>query len=613
MTQQRRLLVAIGLSFGLLTAWQLLVDKPRIEAEAALRAAALDAGYQAELAAAEAAAGDGGTGANAGALAVAQLMSDDAGMAMVPVVALPMRTIAMVRPTMKLELSTEGAGLETAELQGQREHVQRQLSILEGYQKLFGKEFVPGAQMNMAQPGASGPPQLGVSMTGPWPLNGRLRYAVTEEQPGRLTFVGHDGIWEVTKTFTWNTQATTLTDKTKLKERDPSGYELQLDVSLKNTSTQTATGELLLHLNRAIEPGSETAQSMFGGIGNQAFTECVIADKLHKKTPDDEKPDEEQRGAVQFIAIDQSYFVSAVWSKDGAVEGRCLMHATTGARQTQLAQALTVPAGQTVTKRFEAFLGPKDLEMLAQVGVGESYQPNIDKTVDFGWWAVICRMLLFFLRFFHGLLGNWGLAIILLTVMVKVVLLPLTHRAMANGEKMREVQVRLKPSLDEINAKYAADAQLKQQKTMELYQKEGVNPLESLSGCLPMLLQLPIWAALFTTLRTSYDLYGEPFGVWTDLTHKDPTYLLPLALGVTMIVTQRLQPQMTTDKSQLFMFQWVMPVFFTAIMMNYPAGLALYIFTNNLLSIVQQYALKKWLKRKSVTAGPIAGKKAGAA
>ena len=607
MTQQRRLLVAIGLSFGLLTAWQLLVDKPRIDAEAAARAAALDAGLQAELAAASS---DGGLDA----VASAQMLGDDGGMAMAPLAALPLRTVTMVRPTMKMEFSTEGAGLETAELQGQREHVQRPLSILEGWQKLFGKEFVAGAQMNMASPSASAPPQLGVSMTGPWPLNGRLRYAVTEEQPGRVTFVGHDGIWEVTKTFTWNTVATTLTDKTKIKERDPSGYELQMDVSLRNTSNQTATGDLLVHLNRAIDPGSETAQSMFGGIGNQAFTECVIADKLHKKTPDDEKPDELQPGLVQFIAIDQSYFVSAVWSKDGSVEGRCAMHATTAARQIQLAQALTVPAGQTVTKRFVSFLGPKDLEMLAQVGVGEAYQPNLDKTVDFGWWAVICRMLLFFLRFFHGLLGNWGLAIILLTVMVKVVLLPLTHRAMANGEKMREVQLRLKPALDEINAKYASDPQVKQQKTMEFYQKEGINPLESLSGCLPMLLQLPIWAALFTTLRTSYDLYGEPFGVWTDLTHKDPTYLLPLALGVTMIVTQRLQPQMTTDKTQLFMFQWLMPVFFTAIMMNYPAGLALYIFTNNLLSIVQQYALKKWLKRKSLGgAGPVTGKKAGAA
>jgi YidC/Oxa1 family membrane protein insertase len=135
---------------------------------------------------------------------------------------------------------------------------------------------------------------------------------------------------------------------------------------------------------------------------------------------------------------------------------------------------------------------------------------------------------------------------------------------------------------------------------MKLYQEAKVNPL---GGCLPMLLQLPIWAALFTTLRTSYDLYGEPFvgPVWTDLTSKDPTYLLPFALGITMIITQRLQPQMM-DKQQAFIFTWIMPVFFTGLMMNYPAGLALYIFTNNLLSILQQFLLRRYLEKKGIAA-----------
>lgn len=606
MTQQRRLLIAIGLSFGLLTAWQMLYEKPRLEAERA-HLASLDAGVQAPLASLV-------TRDDAGSLdqAAPMLVADDGGLALAPL--LPARTLSMDRPTMKLGFSSEGGGVETAQLLGTRERVQRSLSIVDGYKKLFGAPFTPGAQMNMAEATPTAPPQLGVTVTGPWPVAGRLRYAVTEEQPGRVVFVGHDGPWQVTKTFTWDAQAQGLPAKAKIKDRDPSGYQMQLDVSLKNTSPQTLTGELAVHLNRGIEPGTETEPSMFGGMGNQTLTECYT-DELHKESPNDEKPEVEKKGLVHFIALDQQYFVSAMWPKDGAADGWCVLRTTTTARSAQLAQTITVPAGEIVTKRFGAFLGPKDLELLTQIGVGEGYQPNLEKTVDFGWWAVICRMLLFFMRFFHELLGNWGLAIILLTVMVKVVLLPLTHRAMANGEKMREVQLRLKPALDEINAKYVADPQLKQQKTMEFYQKEGINPLESLSGCLPMLLQLPIWTALFKTLQTSYDLYGESFAVWSDLTHKDPTYLLPLALGATMIITQRLQPQMTTDKTQLFMFQWLMPVFFSAIMMNYPSGLSLYIFTNNLLSIVQQYALKRYLKSKSAGAGPgpLTGKKAGAA
>ena len=432
MTQQQRFLVAIGLSFGLIIGWQLLFEKPRIDAEMA-RLAAIDAGVQAELAARAAAAAvfaDGGTTEGA----MAQFANDDGGLAITPIAAaLPVRTVELFRPTMRLRFTSEGAGLESAELQGTREHVQRSLSPIEGYQKLFGTEFAPGAQMNMAAPSPSAPPQLGVSMIGPWPLSGRQRYAVTEELPGRVVFIAHEGPWEVTKTFTWNNDAKGLPDKVKGPERDPTGYEFQLDVSLKNTSQQLVTGNFVVHLNRGIDPASEKAPSMFGGIGNQSLTECLIADTLHTKTPDDEKPELEEKGQVHFVALDQQYFVSAVWPKDGPFEGRCVLHSTTTGRLASLEEAVTVAPGQTLTKRYGSFMGPKDLELLAQVGAGSPYVPKLDKTVDFGWWAVICRMLLFFLKFFHGLLGNWGLAIILLTVMVKVVLLPLTQASALSG------------------------------------------------------------------------------------------------------------------------------------------------------------------------------------
>lgn len=293
------------------------------------------------------------------------------------------------------------------------------------------------------------------------------------------------------------------------------------------------------------------------------------------------------------------------------MEGKCVLTATHKQRAAELVLPLSLTAGESVTRTFGVFLGPKELDLLMNLGkqapqpgqVLAAVSPGLEKSVDFGIWAVICKGLLFFMRFFHGLVGNWGLAIILLTVMVKVVLLPLTHRAMVSAEQMKKLQ----PRLEELRKKFPDDREKQNLEMMKLYQEAKVNPL---GGCLPLLLQLPIWAALFTTLRTSYELYGEPFvGVWSDLTSKDPTYLMPLALGVTMIITQRLQPQMM-DKSQAFMMTWVMPVFFTAIMMNYPAGLALYIFTNNLLSIVQQYALRRYLQR---TGQLTAAKPAGAA
>jgi YidC/Oxa1 family membrane protein insertase len=120
-----------------------------------------------------------------------------------------------------------------------------------------------------------------------------------------------------------------------------------------------------------------------------------------------------------------------------------------------------------------------------------------------------------------------------------------------------------------------------------------------------MLIQMPVWIALFTALRNSYDIYQEPFfgPVWRDLTYKDPTYLLPILLGVSMIITQKLQPQMG-DPMQAKMMTWFVPIIFTATLFNYPAGLALYIFTNNILSIAQQYGLRKWLEKRGGGGGP---------
>src|SRR5206468_1671263 len=119
-------------------------------------------------------------------------------------------------------------------------------------------------------------------------------------------------------------------------------------------------------------------------------------------------------------------------------------------------------------------------------------------------------------------------------------------------------------------------------------------------GCLPMLIQFPIWIALFSTLRVSYELYNEPFlpRIWFDLTSKDPTYLLPLLLGATMILTSRSQPQMM-DPVQAKVMTYAMPIMFTVLMMNYPAGLGLYIFTSNVLQLGQQYGLKRWLAARA--------------
>jgi YidC/Oxa1 family membrane protein insertase len=625
MDTQKRLYLAVGLMLGLTMVFQIFIWGPEAEKERA-RLAALDGGI---------ALVDGGVPEDAGtALAMAPtpppVALEDGGVAQVapaPPAEVPVRTLELSRPSMKMTFTSQGAGLTDAILTGTRERETQRLTVAEGYQRLVGKQFPPGQQMDLANPVPGQSPQLGVSIVGAAPLSGTLRYEVTEEAPGKLVFTGSEGPWKVVKTFTWDPNALGLTPAMKRSERDPRGYQVHLAVSVSNTSGAAATGELFVQAVRAVNPAEEEAPSLFGSIGNQASVLCKAGEDVRRHMPGEkegtflscggtEKTDFEEKGSVAWVAIDQQYFLTALWPSGGATEGRCLLHAGKAERRVQIAVPLSVAPGASAMKEFDAYLGPKDLEMLQNVGTlsptaaagSPGASVGLDGTVDFGMWAVICKGLLFFLRFFQGLFGNWGLAIILLTVMVKVALLPLTHKAMVSAEQMKKLQ----PEMEKIKQKYPDDREKQQVEQMRLYQEAKVNPL---GGCLPLLVQLPIWAALFTTLRTSYELYGEPFfGVWGDLTYKDPTYLLPLALGVTMIVTQRLQPQMMTDPGQAFLITWVMPIFFTAIMMNYPAGLALYIFTNNLLSIAQQFALRKYLERTGQAAPkpPASGKKAEA-
>lgn len=590
MDQQKRLLLAIALSFGLTLVWTNFIWKPQAEAELA----AMDAGVELVV--------DGGTAVVA---APPPAVLEDGGVAEIapsepPPAEAALREIKIDRPTTRMVFTTEGAGLVSAELTGEREREEKHLTIAEGWQKLFGKKFEPAPHMNLARPVLGTSPNLGLSITGANPVTRLARYEVVEETPEKVVFKTRQGVWEVTRTFTWNQKPP--------HDTDPTPYVSELGVTVKNVSGSAQQGELGVHTVRSIDVGAEEAPSMFGGIGNQASVLCRHDDDVLRKTPPSKgwfssgEPEwaEEKQGALSFVGIDQQYFLTVLWPKDAAVTGRCVVTAKPNQREAAMFMPLTLQPGESMTRTFNVFMGPKDLSMLQNLDAS-GFDARLEKTVDFGLWAFICKILIFFLRFFQNLVGNWGVAIILLTVMVKVLLLPLTHKAMVSAEAMKKLQ----PKMEEIRKKHPDDREKQNLEMMKLYQEAKMNPL---GGCLPMLVQLPIWAALFTTLRTSYELYGEPFfGVWSNLTTKDPTYILPLLLGVTMIVTQRLQPQMM-DKQQALLMTWVMPVFFTAIMMNYPAGLALYIFTNNLLSIVQQFALRRYLASKeNKPGGPTAG------
>jgi len=185
--------------------------------------------------------------------------------------------------------------------------------------------------------------------------------------------------------------------------------------------------------------------------------------------------------------------------------------------------------------------------------------------------------------------GPYLVAIILLTLAMKVLTFPLQHKSMKSMQEMQRIQ----PQLEEMKKKYAGDTQRQNLEQMKLFKEHGVNPMGS---CLPMVIQMPIWFALYTTLQVSVELYNEPFirGWIGDLTSKDPYYILPVAMGITMVLTQMLTPTPMSNPSQKIM-GYVMSGFFSLLMLNLPSGLTLYIFTNNILSIAQQMYLRRKL------------------
>jgi len=490
------------------------------------------------------------------------------------------------RPLVRYVFSSRGGGLLQAELRGRKMKEQLHLTLEDGFRRLLGGKELPAPPMDMARPIPNQVLPLAISIDGSQPLSGNIRYRPIDGAPSESS-------------ITWNTTVSNW-DVSKKFEFSADGLETTYTLSLHNTGSQAATGELAITYGREVDPRAEEKPSMFGGVGNLSSAACSVGDDFQRLLPDS-KPSSEFRGSINFVGIDQQYFLAAVFPLEGAKEGRCVLSATASSRAVTAYFPIQVGAGQTVVQKFGVFVGPKDMDLLVSVpsrlvrGTEASTatsSPHLEKAIDFGIWAFICRILLAILKFFHGVFGNWGVAVIGLTVLVKLVLLPLTHKSMVSAEAMKKLQ----PKVEELRKKYAQDKERQNLEMMKLYQEAKVNPL---GGCLPMLLQMPVWFALFTTLRNTYDIYGEPFipPLWMDLTYKDPTYILPTALGVTMIVTQRLQPQVM-DAAQAKVMTYVMPVLFTGFMMNYPAGLTLYIFTNNLLSIAQQYGLRKYLEGK---------------
>ncbi|UCD35477.1 MAG: membrane protein insertase YidC [Nitrospiraceae bacterium] len=225
------------------------------------------------------------------------------------------------------------------------------------------------------------------------------------------------------------------------------------------------------------------------------------------------------------------------------------------------------------------YAGPKEYDRLKALNVG------LEHIVDFGWFAFIAMPLFWVLKFLYRFFGNYGWAIIALTIAVRVPFIPILHKSQKSMKKMQKIQ----PLMAEIKEKYKKDSAKMQKEMMAIYKKHKVNPV---GGCLPMLLQIPVFIALYNVLLKAIELRGAPFVLWiTDLAAKDPYYVMPIVMGLTMVIQQKMTPSAMDPKQAKMMM--LMPIVFTFMFLTFPSGLVLYWLVNNVLGIGQQYFANK--------------------
>ncbi len=287
---------------------------------------------------------------------------------------------------------------------------------------------------------------------------------------------------------------------------------------------------------------------------------------------------------LKWIAQEDKYFCSALVPA-GSVQAA---HAWTYKDSPVIAFE-----GKPGVNKFSLYAGPKEPDRLSKLD-------NLQYIIDYGFFSIIARPLFWILKLFHGFIGNYGWSIILLTIVVRIPFLPLVSKGQKSMRKLQEIQ----PKMNEIREKYKKDPQKMQQEMMELYKKHKVNPM---GGCLPMIIQIPVFIALYKVLLVSIELRGAPFLLWiTDLSAPDSLFghiagfslggPLPYLMGITMLIQQKMTPSGMDPKQAKMMM--LMPIIFTFMFLNFASGLVLYWLVNNVLSIIQQFYINRKLAKQ---------------
>jgi YidC/Oxa1 family membrane protein insertase len=362
-------------------------------------------------------------------------------------------------------------------------------------------------------------------------------------------------------------------------------YEIGVKYLVENASDENWQANFTGKIVRDQSPDPTSQASM----GIQAFLGLVISspeDPYQKFEFDDLRENQLNRSITNgWLAFLQHYFISAwVPERDQPAQFQTTRRGPYYVMGF-VYPATTVAPGETAEIGARAYVGPKVIDRL------ENMAPNMDRTVDFGWLFFISLPLFIILEWFHSIVGNWGVAIILLTVLVKAVFFHLSATSYKSMAKMRAAA----PQLTRLKELYGDDRQRMSQEMMALYKREKINPL---GGCLPILVQMPVFISLYWVLFESVQLRHAPFVLWiNDLSQMDPYFILPILMGASMFLQMHLNPT-PPDPMQAKIMK-MMPLVFTIFFLWFPAGLVLYWLTNNILSIAQQWYITRKIEAET--------------
>lgn len=403
--------------------------------------------------------------------------------------------------------------------------------------------------------------------TGQWSLDsGEQNLKLDAGQQGALRLVGVVDNLRVVRELTFNADSYLIKEKIRLINAGDQPRSVRVSYTVASDASNAAGGRY---------DSMRVAWDNDGSLSEESSGKTL------------ESTGVQATGKIYWAGAMSTYFLSAVLpGETNSVTVKGLLQKTVYRTAVEEPENLLAP-GQEKELTVSYWLGPKDRTQLQAVS------DQLAKSIDLGMFSIIAKGLLWLLEFFHKYVHNWGVAIILLTIVIKAVFWPLTAKSYASMEKMKKLQ----PMMTAIREKYKDNKELMNKEVMALYKTYGVNPA---SGCVPILIQLPVFFGLYQALLTSIELRHAPFimylpftdKLWlADLSAKDPYYITPVIMGLTMFLQQRMSPPATDPTQQKIMM--FLPLIFTVLFLGFPSGLVIYWLVNNILSIFQQWLMMR--------------------